>query len=412
MSLNSAILAGVAGLEANTSALSSISQNIANVNTVGYKDADTSFNDLVTAANATGTYSAGGVASVTNQSVSQQGTTTQTSSPTDLAISGQGMFVTTSGPTAITATTPVLFTRAGSFTPDANGFLKNSGGLYLQAWPADSNGVIQKTGNALSGLAPVNVSSIGGAVSPTTQAALGGILASGQTVNAAVTAGTYSPATAADSMTGYNSSTGVGVKPDATMSLQVSDSQGGSHTIQYDFLKSTTANQWYVEVQAVPASDVAVAGSVPGQIASGVVAFNTDGSLDLGDTSLPLNLAIGSSASAATPGTATTVTAPGVTVGGVNTPSTNTVTGSLNAPAWATNFGVGAQTIAVSLGPVSGSSGLSEANIANSVQTPGPINGTPYGALSNVAIATDGTITATAARSARFHWRPSRTWTD
>ncbi len=55
MSINSALLAGVAGLEANTSALSSISQNIANVNTVGYKDSETSFNDLVTSANATGT---------------------------------------------------------------------------------------------------------------------------------------------------------------------------------------------------------------------------------------------------------------------------------------------------------------------------------------------------------------------
>ena len=385
MSINSALLAGVAGLEANTSALSAISQNIANVDTIGYKDSETSFNDLVTSANATGSYSAGGVASVTTQAVAQQGTTTQTSSPYDLAIGGQGMFVTTSSANAITATTPVLFTRAGSFSPDANGFLENSAGLYLQAWPADTNGVVQKTGNALSGLSPVNVYSIGGAVSPTTQAALGGNLSSGTAVNAAVTAGTYTPTTAADSMTAYNASTGVGVQPDATMSLQVSDSQGGSHTIQYDFLKSSTPDQWYVEVQAVPATDVTNAGGVPGQIAYGTLAFNTDGSIDLADTSLPTNLAMGASAAGA--GATTVVNPPGA--------GSATAPGGTTGAAWATSFGVAAQNIAVSLGPVAGCAGLQQVTIGASSQTPGPINGTPYGTLSNVAIGSDGTITAT-----------------
>ena len=61
MSLNSAMLAGVSGLQANSAALAAISNDIANVNTVGYKGTDVDFESLVTAASDSGSYSAGGV---------------------------------------------------------------------------------------------------------------------------------------------------------------------------------------------------------------------------------------------------------------------------------------------------------------------------------------------------------------
>ncbi|WP_204278256.1 hypothetical protein, partial [Escherichia coli] len=64
----------------------------------------------------------------------------------------------------------------------------------------------------------------------------------------------YNPAN--NSMAAYNASTGTGVKPDFSMQVPVSDSKGGKRTLQYDFLKSDTPNQWYVEVHAIPASDV------------------------------------------------------------------------------------------------------------------------------------------------------------
>jgi len=88
MSINSAMLAGVSGLVANSSALAAISDNIANVNTIGYKRNQVDFMDMVTSQAAAGRYSAGGVQGVTRQFVSQQGLIQSATSTTDLAISG------------------------------------------------------------------------------------------------------------------------------------------------------------------------------------------------------------------------------------------------------------------------------------------------------------------------------------
>ena len=147
MSINNAMLAGVSGLIANSAALSAISDNIANVNTVGYKTNNVDFDTLVTGSSASG--AAGGVSGSNAQLVAQQGTISQTSSPTDLAISGAGMFVTTTTPSAITPSSTVEYTRAGSFTPNSQGFLVNSAGLYLQGFPANSQGVVHTSAGYL-----------------------------------------------------------------------------------------------------------------------------------------------------------------------------------------------------------------------------------------------------------------------
>ena len=81
--------------------MAAISNDIANVNTVGYKGANVSFESLVTSLSSSGAPSAGGTSTATQQLVSQQGSTTQTSSSTDLAITGQGLFVTSTQPTAV-----------------------------------------------------------------------------------------------------------------------------------------------------------------------------------------------------------------------------------------------------------------------------------------------------------------------
>jgi flagellar hook protein FlgE len=382
MSINSALLAGVAGLSANTSALSAISDNIANVNTVGYKRASVSFEDLVSTANGAGGYSAGGVSSTNSQFVNQQGTTTQTTSPTDLAISGNGMFVTSQSPTNPSSVGDVLFTRAGSFTPDANGFLKNSAGLYLQGWPADAQGNILSNGSALTSLKPVNVQTISGSVAATTDASVNANLNAAQAASAAAAAaivvppgaGAYNALT--NSMTAYDATTGVGVKPDFTIQIPISDSLGGQHTLQVDLLKSTTPNQWYAEIQAVPASDiVSGTGLVPGQIATGLIAFNSDGSLDLTNTTVfgaPANptLAIGAS-------NAVSATVPAA--GAVN---------------WAAGLGLSSQKVTMNLTPTSSSAGLSQFD-SPSVVTSTSSNGTPFGNLSSVAIDKSGFITAT-----------------
>ena len=436
MSLNSAVQAGVSGLTANSAALSSISNDISNADTVGYKGSDINFQSLVAASSGSSGITAGGVTVSSQQLVTQQGTTIQTSSPTDLAISGQGLFVVSTTPTAAATASQVQYTRAGSFTPDANGFLKNSAGLYLQGVLADSTGAIPTSGLNVGILQPINVTNVGGAVSPTTVAGLTGTLNADQPVSAAssnsdpatvlasataiaaadtaaaipipasvsavvtaagaatvaqvaafrttaaalqaadVAAGTAVPASVAsaaslynptsNSMTAYDPTTGVGVKPDFTMQVPISDSQGGQHTIQVDLLKSSVPDQWYAEIQAVPTADVA-GGNVAGQVSAGILAFNPDGSLNLGASTLNTTLAFGASAAAAP-------TAPAVN--------------------WAASLGVAAQTVNLSLGGTSGTSGMSQIAGASTV-TSTTANGTPFGSLSSIAIADNGIVTAT-----------------
>src|SRR5215831_13760511 len=183
MSLNSALQAGVSGLVANSTSLSTIAANIANVNTTGFKQSQTDFESLVTNSGSSAD-SSGGVAATTRQLIDQQGQPIHTTSPLDLAISGQGFFVTTSQATNITPTDPRFFTRAGSFTVD-NGFLVNADGLVLQGWLADTNGVITTNPSNINSLQSINVSQVGGAVEPTTTVGINGNLDSGQPVSAA-----------------------------------------------------------------------------------------------------------------------------------------------------------------------------------------------------------------------------------
>ena len=166
------------------------------------------------------------------------------------------------------------------------------------------------------------------------------------------------------------------MKPDFTIQMPISDSLGGQHTVQIDLLKSTVPNQWHAEIQAVPASDIiSGAGLVPGQLSTGVVAFNSDGSLDLTNTTL-----FGSPAN------------PVLTIGASNAVSaTVPAAGAVN---WAANLGLGAQTISLNLSPTASSSGLTQFD-SPSVVTSTSTNGTPFGNLSSVAIDKAGYITAT-----------------
>ncbi|HEY3890133.1 MAG TPA: flagellar hook protein FlgE [Caulobacteraceae bacterium] len=378
MSINSALTAGASGLQAESSALAAISNDIANVNTVGYKGTEVDFQALVTASSG-GAYSAGGVTTTTQQLVTKQGSTTQTSSPTDLAITGQGMFVVSTQPTPVGGNAQAEFTRAGSFTPDANGFLKNTAGLYLLGWPANSQGQVNTSNTSINSLTPINITSVAGQVSATTAVSVDGNINASQAITPQAAAAGTSPAGAGaynaltNSMTAYDPTLGAGVQPDFTIPIPVSDSLGGSHTLQLDLLKSSTPNQWYAEIQAVPASDV-VSGSglAAGQIATGIVAFNSDGSLDMANTTLfgtPANptLSIGASNAAA----------PGAT--GVN---------------WASSLGVAAQQITVGIGGTTGSGALTQAvspSVVSSINT----NGTPFGSLSAISIGQNGMVTAT-----------------
>ena len=286
MSINSALLTGVSGLLAQSSALAAISDNIANANTVGYKTEETAFGDIVTNASVVGSYDSGGVLAQTQQLVTQQGNPQQTSSNTDLAIKGQGFFVTTPSATP-TVTDTRNFTRAGSFTVDANGDLKNAAGGYLQGWPVNPDGTITINPSSVASLQTVNVGGAGGsggAVSATDEVSINANLNSAQTVDA--DAATYNTTTG--SMAAYTLGGGkAGTKPDFTIALPISDSQGGQHSLSLNMVK-TGANTWAAELVApadanTPSGSEAQTGAnmAAGQVAVGSLAFDSNGNLDL-----------------------------------------------------------------------------------------------------------------------------------
>lgn len=370
MSINDAMLAGVTGLSANSSALAAISDNIANSQTVGYKVTDVSFSTLVTGQTLTSSVSAGGVSAVPSQVVEQQGQLQTTTSPTDLGISGNGFFVTTHSPTAPTTTTPVLFTRSGSFTADNQGYLRNSAGLYLQGWPLNNAGQVQSDPTNLTKLQPINITAIAGAAVPTTTVTVNANLLASQTTSAAATAAAAVPPGAAAYNASTNSMAAGGVSPDVSIQLPVSDSKGSKQTFELDLLKSTTPNQWYAELVANPPSSVKVAAGVPaGQVAAGIIAFTPTGQYD------PTN-STGIFAS--------------------STPSLSLGASSAAAPAagavnWAASLGDAAQQITFTFG--GNGSGLTQFDSPSTVQSIAA-NGTTFGNLASVEVSATGAVTA------------------
>src|SRR3546814_720639 len=222
MSINSALLAGVSGLVANSTALAAISDNIANVNTTSYKRNQVNFANLVTSQSIAGRYSAGGVQGVTRQFVSQQGLIQSSSSSTDLAISGDGFFVGTERSANLTPADSRMFTRSGSFHVDSDGFLINDSGLYLQGWPRLADGSFDVGPSDLNKLASINVKSLAASVEQTTEVSLSANLNKDQVLSAAAgsltppVAPTYDGTTVA-SMADYADDPTTGTKPDFTV---------------------------------------------------------------------------------------------------------------------------------------------------------------------------------------------------
>lgn len=224
-----------------------ISDNITNVNTVGYKGGDNQFATLVTDSRSAGRYAPGGVTNVVRSQISQQGLLQQTGSGTDLSVDGAGFFVTetTGGETR--------FTRAGSFTPDAEGNLRNASGLYLKGSPIARDGSSVDAGD-VGQLSRINIAQLSGTAEATTEIRFRANLQSTEaTFGGAYTAGDLTNGT---------------VTPNFERAVSLYDAQGGQHDVSIAFLK-TGPNAWAAEVSAE--------GTL---VASGTVRFNPDGSLD------------------------------------------------------------------------------------------------------------------------------------
>lgn len=353
MSITSAMLAGASGMRANSSALAAISDNIANVNTVGYKRLRNDFTALLNSQNQLATHSAAGVVAKHTPMMSEQGAPVASSVSTHLAVSGNGYFVVRGATGPMAPGEGFHYTRAGQFSPDAEGYLKNSAGYYLQGWTVDADGTVTTNPTDQTALRPVRVAGIAGDAEATSNITLSANLQSTTEVSAA--AATYDATDSANNMASG------AVTPDFQIPVQVYDSQGGLHTLTFSFLKAGP-NEWHTEVH-MPGGDVTAGGAfLDGQLATGTVRFTPFGQFDAATSTLPMSFDIRAS-------------------------------GAGGGPEWNADLGVAAQTIALSFGGSTSRTGLTNSDSPSSLDTALP-DGRPFGSLASVAVDDDGFVTA------------------
>ncbi len=159
MGLFGALTSAVSGLQAQAFAMQNISGNIANSQTISYKGIDTNFADLISGSGDASQQVAGGVTASSVATNSVQGAIQSSTTATNMAINGDGYF-TVQSPTGFSGTTPIFsgtqnYTRRGDFALNADGYLVNGSGFYLEGIPIDST-----TGDPVGNVAtPLNFQS-------------------------------------------------------------------------------------------------------------------------------------------------------------------------------------------------------------------------------------------------------------
>lgn len=259
----------VSGMNANGTSLSVISDNIANLNTVGFKSSRVEFGDVLSQSmsGVAGSSQIGrGVQVMGVSPLFTQGSFESTASGLDLSIDGDGFFMVndTAGGR--------YYTRAGQFSIDKNGNIVNPDNLTLQGYLADAAGNITgATGN-------LQVATRQNPANMTTAAQV----ALNLNANAAVPGAPFTLDGNGDGLNNdpanFNSST----------TVTVYDSQGGSHPVTLYFVK-TAANAWdahYVH------ADPAVPGSLVDAGTQNLV-FNADGSLNTDNSGAPVSFNFG-----------------------------------------------------------------------------------------------------------------------
>src|SRR6476661_5802045 len=152
MGLFDALTTAVSGLNAQSFAMQNISGNIANSQTTAYKGIDTSFANMIPGDSVPTRQIAGGVIANSRATNNVQGTIQSTKSTTDMAINGNGYFIV-QAPTGFSGNQPLFggidsYTRRGDFQLDANGYLVNGSGYFLEGIPIDPT-----TGNPVGSVA-------------------------------------------------------------------------------------------------------------------------------------------------------------------------------------------------------------------------------------------------------------------
>jgi flagellar hook protein FlgE len=171
MTISSSLNAGVAGLNANAARLATISDNIANSATYGYKRSTAEFHSMVIGGANPNKYSAGGVRTSTVRLIDERGPLVRTENGTDLSIDGRGFLpIAASDHLAADGRLERMsLTTTGSFRADSEGILRTPTGHVLLGWPAAPDGSIPtQTRDTINGLRPVQLNLNQFAANPTT----------------------------------------------------------------------------------------------------------------------------------------------------------------------------------------------------------------------------------------------------
>ncbi|WP_417762026.1 flagellar hook protein FlgE [Shewanella sp.] len=354
MSFNTAL----SGINAAQKDLNVTANNIANVNTTGFKESRAEFADVYANSIFTNSKTAVGGGVSTTQVAQQfhQGNLLSTNNALDMAINGNGFFVTSSG----IGDQDFSYTRAGAFKRDDSGFLVDSMGNYLQAFQVDSDGNAASV--SLSTTRPVQIPDTAGSPQATSEV--------GISMNLDSSSETYDPTAfdPTDSST-FNNSTAV----------TIYDSLGESHTLTSYFVRPNdaayTGNSSWVAYYAIDGQPV----NLDGAAGTYDIDVNGDGTAD------------------GTPQTATT--AGGWTGAVLSFDASGNFTGS--SPTSITT-----QQLGIAGANVLGASADGTQQLDISFNTPTQFaesfsttsltqNGVTVGRLTNVEVGTDGVISAT-----------------
>jgi flagellar hook protein FlgE len=243
----------VSGMLAQNNWLATISQNVANSSTTGYKNAETDFAALVDQSGPTNSTPGLGVITSERTLAGLQGSVYGTSTATDLAVSGNGFFVVSNN------AGDTFLTRDGSFVPDKNGDLVNASGFYLMGSDVQNGG---SASTSIGSLQKVNVSQTDPLPFPTTA----GTLAVNLPSSAAIVPTASTPA-------------GGGATTDAETSLLTYDNTGAPVTLNIYATRvaDSPAGTPTWEVDVYNAADAAAGGGFPYSapaLASQTINFN------------------------------------------------------------------------------------------------------------------------------------------
>jgi flagellar hook protein FlgE len=244
----------LSGLTAAQQQLQNVSNNLANIDTDGYKDQNLTFSDIFAQAGSTNgsgdpMQTGSGVAVSSTSSNFTEGNLNATGTASNMAISGNGFFITQ----GVNGTQD--YTRSGDFTTNNAGQLITPSGELLLGYPA-VNGVV----SSLATLQPLQVSSV---TSPAVASTTVGITAN------------------------LSSDTAVGDSA-ASSSLSVFDALGAPHTLSVSYTK-TAANTWTYTV-TVPSADITGGTGINTTVGSGTLNFDGSGHLTSTTNVVPISI--------------------------------------------------------------------------------------------------------------------------